>query len=130
MTPKLTSVVESPPVRVVIVTLDSHLASAVDRARRALKCELPGLTLDLHALAEWGNDPAAAERCREDIAQADIIFASMLFMEEHIKQILPWLSARRDNCDAIIGCMSAGEVVRLTRLGRFSLDRRPASLAA
>jgi len=110
------------PVRVVVVTLDGHLASAAERARRALARELPGLSLSLHAAAEWGEDPAALERCRADIERGDIILANMLFMEDHIQAVLPWLQARRDTCDAMIGQMSAGEVIRLTRLGRFSMD--------
>jgi magnesium chelatase subunit H len=108
--------------RVVIVTLDNHLASAVERAGRALAAELPGLTLSLHAAAEWGNDPAALERCRADIERGDIVIATMLFMEDHIQAVLPWLQARRDRCDAMVACMSAGEVVKLTRLGRFNMD--------
>ncbi len=109
-------------VRVVIVTLDSHLTSAVQRARHTLRREMPGLSLELHAAAEWGEDPAALQRCREDIARADIVFASMLFMEEHIQPVLGALQARRERCDAMLACMSAGEVVRLTRLGRFTMD--------
>jgi magnesium chelatase subunit H len=110
------------PVRVVIVTLDSHLASATQRAHRLLARELPGLDLRLHAAAEWNEDPAALERCRSDIAAGDIVVANMLFMEDHIQPVLPALQARRDHCDAMIGCMSAGEVIRLTRMGRFAMD--------
>ena len=122
MTRKRISAADPTPVRVVIVTLDNHLASATDRAGRALAHTLPGLSLTLHAAAEWNADPAALERCRADIARGDIIIATMLFMEEHIQAVLPALQARRDHCDAMIGCMSAGEVVRLTRIGRFSMD--------
>jgi magnesium chelatase subunit H len=46
----------------------------------------------------------------------------MLFMEDHIQAVLPQLKARRDACDAMICCMSAGEIIRLTRLGGFSMD--------
>ena len=53
------AVLSQTPVRVAIVTLDSHMASAVDRARVILKKELPGLTLSLHAVAEWGTDASA-----------------------------------------------------------------------
>src|SRR4051794_13696910 len=120
--PSPTSGADRTLMRIVIVTLDNHLASATERARRTLMRELPGLSLSLHAAAEWGDDPAALERCREDIEQGDIIVASMLFMEDHIQAVLPWLQARRDHCDAIICCMSAGEVVRLTGLGRFTMD--------
>jgi magnesium chelatase subunit H len=121
--PKPTSAADRrTPVRVVIVTLDDHLAGAVDRARATLARELPGLHLVLHAAAEWGDDPAALERCRADIERGDIVIATMLFMEEHIQAVLPWLQARRGLCDAMVGCMSAGEVTRLTRMGRFAMD--------
>jgi len=120
--PNRTSVADSTPVRVVIVTLDSHLAGATERALRTLEPELPGLSLRLHAAAEWGGDPAALERCRADVAQADIILATMLFMEDHIQAILPALEARRAHCDALVGCMSAGEIIRLTRMGGFNMD--------
>jgi magnesium chelatase subunit H len=120
--PRRTSPADPTPVRVVIVTLDSHLASAVERAERTLRKDLPGLQLALHAVAEHGEDAEALARCRDDIARADIVVATMLFMEDHIKPVLDALQARRDQCDAIVCCMSAGEIIRLTRLGRFSMD--------
>ena len=86
--PKRTSAADRTPVRVVIVTLDSHLAGAVDRAHRLVRREMAGLSLSMHAAAEWGADPAALERCREDIAAADIIVVTMLFMEDHIRPVL------------------------------------------
>lgn len=108
--------------RVVIVTLDSHLAGAVDRVRPQLQRAIPGLELSLHAAAEWSSDPAALESCRAAIAEGDIILANMLFMEDHIQAVLPALKARRDRCDALIGCLSAGEIIRLTRLGQLTMD--------
>jgi hypothetical protein len=45
----------------------------------------------------------------------------MLFLEEHIRAVLPALAARRDGCDAMLCMMSAGEVMRLTRVGRFEM---------
>jgi len=109
-------------VRVVVVTLDSHLAGAVERARAQLAGDLPGLTLRLHAASDWESDPQALERCREDIAGADIVVATMLFMEDHIAAVLPALAARRDHCDAMVCAMCAGEVMRLTRMGGFRMD--------
>lgn len=120
--PKHTLHADPTPVRVVIVTLDTHLASAAERARSTLERTLPGLTLTVHAAAEWDDDPAALEQCRRDIERGDIVFASMLFLEDHFKAVLPWLQARRDQCDAMVCCMSAGEVIRLTRLGRFTMN--------
>jgi magnesium chelatase subunit H len=110
------------PIRVVIVTLDSHLASSVERAQHLLLRELPGLRLALHAASEWGDDQAALTRCLADIAVADILVVTMMFMDDHIRAVLPALAARRDHCDALLACMSAGEVVKLTRLGRFDMS--------
>ncbi|MEQ1710591.1 MAG: magnesium chelatase subunit H, partial [Hyphomicrobium sp.] len=110
-------------VRVVIVTLDNHLAGTVARAEETLRHEVPGLSLRLHAVSGWEADSAGRERCLADIASADIIIVTMLFMEDHIHSVLPALTARRDDCDAIVCCMSAGEVIKLTRLGQFRMDK-------
>ena len=111
----------STPVRVVIVTLDNHIAGAVDQAREQLLAELPGLELRLHAATDF-SDPRAVGACIADIAQGDIVFANMLFIDEHIRALLPALEARRDTCDAMVCAMSAGEVMRQTRMGSFRMD--------
>lgn len=112
-----------PGVRVVVVTLDRHLHGVVTRAGAELASEIPGLLLQVHAATDWAADPAALERCLEDIARGDVILATMLFMEDHIRAVLPALTARRDECDAMVGALSAGEVVRLTKLGSLRMDR-------
>ncbi len=108
--------------RVVIVTMDSHLAGAAARADRLLKRRLPGVSLIVHAASDWAGDDKALARCKDDIATADIVIAAMLFMEEHFIPVLPALQARRDHCDAMVCIMSAGEVMKLTRIGRFTMD--------
>ncbi|KMO40294.1 magnesium chelatase [Methylobacterium tarhaniae] len=111
-----------PELRVVIVTLDNHLAGAVERARRVLAKTAPNLILGFHAAAEWETDPASLEACRADIARADIVLSAMLFMDEHVRAVLPALLARRADCDAMVGCLSASDVVRTTRMNRFAMD--------
>ncbi|MEO1160088.1 MAG: DUF3479 domain-containing protein, partial [Pseudomonadota bacterium] len=122
------SAAEVTPVRVVFVTLDSHLASAVERAGQMLRKELPQLKVSLHALSEWGNDADAPERCRQDVECADIIITTMMFMDEHIRQVQPWIEARRDECDAVMCGMSGGEIMRLTRLGQFAMDAKSSGI--
>ena len=109
------------PVRVAVVTLDSHLALVAGRAAAALAGEFPGLTLTLHAASTFHGEPAELARCLDAIANADIVVATMLFMDDHIAAVLPALTARRDHCDAMVCLMSAGEVMRLTRMGRFAM---------
>jgi magnesium chelatase subunit H len=120
---KRISAVECAPVRVVVVTMDSHLGGALGRAAAALQRELPGLSLVMHAADEWSGDSAALAACHADIARADIIIVTMLFLDEHIAAVAPALAARRGTCSAMLCLLSAGEVVRLTRIGRFDMAR-------
>ena len=96
--PKHTSGGSAAPMRVVIVTLDNHLASAAERAQETLSKELPGIEIKLHAAATFSSDASALERCTADIARGDIIISSMLFMDDHIQAVLPALEARREHC--------------------------------
>ncbi len=106
--------------RVVIVTLDAHSAGPCDRAAEKLLPEFPGLRVDIHAAAEWGENPAALERAKASVSQGDMVIINLLFLEEHVKSILPALEARRDHCDAMIGVISDASIVKLTKMG--SLD--------
>ncbi len=123
MMQKRISPAEGIAIRVVVVTMDSHLAQAASAAQDVLRGELPGLQLSVHAADEWATDPGALEACHADIARGDIVIATMLFLDEHIRAVLPALQARREQCDAMMACVSAGEVVRLTRLGRFDMSK-------
>ncbi|NBQ87455.1 MAG: DUF3479 domain-containing protein, partial [Betaproteobacteria bacterium] len=114
------------PIRVCVVTMDTHLASATARAMPVLSREYPGLHLSLHAASEFAGNDSLIARVKADIARADIVVAGMLFLEDHFLPILPDLQARREHCDAMICMASAAEVVKLTRLGAFDMDK-PAS---
>jgi magnesium chelatase subunit H len=119
---KRNSVAEKTSVKVVIVTLDNHLAGATERARQSLARSCPGVTVRQHAATEWGSNDDALASCLADIESGDIVIATMLFIEAHIQRVLPALQARRDHCDALICAMSAPEVTRLTRIGGFTMD--------
>lgn len=112
----------TPAVRVVIVTLDNHLAGAVAQAETELRRSIPNLTIRLHAASEFGSDAVALEACKADIAQGDFVIASMLFVDDHIQMVLPALKARSEACDAMVCMMSATEVVKLTRMGAYRMD--------
>ncbi len=110
-----------PAVRVVIVTLDNHLAAAVERANETMARD--NISIGFYAAADWDRDPSVLERAKADIARADIIIATMLFLEDHVRAVHPAMMARREQCDAIVGIMSAADIVKLTRLGKYSMDK-------
>jgi magnesium chelatase subunit H len=120
--PKPTSAADRTTVKVVIVTLDNHLAGATLRAQERLARSHPGITVRQHAATEWAEQPKALEACLDDIATGDIVIATMLFMEPHVRLVRDALAARRDHCDALVCCMSAPEITKLTRIGGFTMD--------
>ncbi len=117
-----------PGYRVVIVTLDSHAAGPARRAADKLAMDYPGLSISIHAAAEWGESPGAFEAAEEAVMSADILIANLLFLEEHVRRILPAMQARRQACDAMIGVVADASIVRLTKMG--SLDMSAAASGA
>ncbi len=120
--PKRTSPADTIPIRIVVVTMDSHLSGAAARAQKLLKGNFPGLSLAVHSADEWGTDDAALGRCKADIARGDIVIATMLFLDDHVRAVMPALQARRNDCDAMVCCMSASEIVKLSRVGKFDMS--------
>ena len=118
------------PVRVVIITLDNHLSGAGARAQEHFTPNKSGVTIGFHAAADWEENPAKLEAARADIAHGDVILMTMLFLEDHIRAVLPQLTARQNQCDAMIGLMSAGDVVKLTRMGDYRMDKPATGLLA
>jgi magnesium chelatase subunit H len=110
------------PLRVALVTLDNHVSGAWSRAAHALTKRAPALSVSYHAATQWDRDPASLEATRAAIHEADIVIVTMLFLEPHIEAVRESLAARREECDAMICCMSAPEIMRLTRMGRFRMD--------
>ena len=120
----------STPIRFVVVTMDSALAGSAKRANEMLRAEIPGLEVVVHAADEWGTDAEALAACHADIATGDIVMATMLFLDDHIRAVQAPLAARRDNCDAMVGLMSGGEIMRLTRMGKFAMDKEATGFIA
>ena len=119
-----------PPLNVVFVTMDSHLASTLARVERRLLPEFPGLNISVHAADEWGHDPALLARCHHDIATGHIVVAAMLFLDDHIRDVLAPLRERRTGSDAMLGCIAAAEITRLTRLGKLDMGAEPTGAVA
>ncbi|MBL3704336.1 magnesium chelatase subunit H [Sulfitobacter sp. BDSS02] len=113
---------------VVIITLDSHAAGPVTRASLRLAQDFPGLRVTVHAAAEWGENPETLQKAKVAIASADMILANLLFLEEHVRQILPDLKARRDHVDGMIGVIADAEIVKLTRLGQLDMAKPASSM--
>jgi len=109
--------------RVVLVTLDNHVSGAWSRAANTLSQRISGLRVSCHAATEWDRHPGSLEETLSAIAEGDIVIVTMLFLEAHIEAVRGALERRQTQCDAMICCMSAPEIMRLTRMGRFQMDK-------
>ncbi len=111
----------APGYRVVVITLDSHTAGPIARASDRLVRDFPGLSVEVHAAAEWGESPDKLDAAKDAVASGDIIITGLLFLEEHIRRILPDLEARRPHCDAMVGIISDAAIVKTTRMGALDM---------
>ena len=121
---------QSTRMSVVLLTMDSHLASAATHAGERLAADLPGLNLQTHSASSWRDSDKALAACLSAIAQADIVIVTMLFMEDHFLPVLDALQARREHCDAMVCIMSAPQVTQLTRMGKLVMGRESGGLMA
>ena len=108
--------------RISIITLDSHNAMPCKRAWSNLLEEFDGLEVSIFAAAEWGENPSALAETKAAIDTSDIIIVNLLFLEDHIRPILPLLKARREKCDAMIGVVCDADLVKLTRMGSLDMQ--------
>jgi magnesium chelatase subunit H len=115
-----------PAYNVVIVTLDSHAAGPAARIAPRLAADFPGLTVSVHASAEWAGDPVALTACKAALAEAHLVVTNLIFLEEHINAILPDMQAARARTDAFVGLIADKSIVSLTKMGDLDMSR-PAS---
>jgi len=110
-------------VRVVMITMDTHLNSATQRAKETIAQLAPFIHLQIFSASEYEHNTDQLARTCEAIRSADVIFVSMLFMEDHFKPVLNALIERRAQCDAMVCIMSAQEIVQLTKMGRLDMSK-------
>jgi magnesium chelatase subunit H len=112
--------------RFVILTLDAHAAGPAARIAPRLAKVFPGIEVTVHAAAEWAENPAALERARAAVRDANIVVANLLFIEEHLTAILPQLQEARQRLDAMVGVIADPQIVKLTKMGDLDMSK-PAS---
>ena len=112
--------------RFVIVTLDAHAAGPAARIAPRLARDFPGIEVSVHAAAEWAENPSALAAAKAAVNSADLVVANLLFIEEHLRAILPELQAARARADAFVGVIADPQVVKLTKMGDLDMSQ-PAS---
>ncbi|WP_026097683.1 magnesium chelatase subunit H [Baaleninema simplex] len=118
-------------VKVVYVVLESQYQSALSSAVRSIDANNPNLAIEISGyLIEELRDPENYENFKKDVADANIFIASLIFIEDLAEKVVAAVEPVRDKLDAAVVFPSMPEVMRLNKLGSFSMAQLGQSKSA
>ena len=109
-------------IKVVYVVLESQYQSALSQAVREINANHPSVAIEISGyLIEELRNPENYEELKRDIASANIFIASLIFIEDLAQKVVAAVEPHRDNLDVSVVFPSMPEVMRLNKMGSFSL---------
>ncbi|MBW4507174.1 MAG: magnesium chelatase subunit H [Scytonematopsis contorta HA4267-MV1] len=118
-------------IKVVYVVLESQYQSALSQAVRTINSKHPNLAIEISGyLIEELRDSENYEEFKRDIASANIFIASLIFIEDLAQKVVTAVQPYRDNLDVAVVFPSMPEVMRLNKMGSFSLAQLGQSKSA
>jgi magnesium chelatase subunit H len=118
-------------IKVVYVVLESQYQSALSQAVRQINENNPTLAIEISGyLIEELRDPENYEEFKRDIQRANIFIASLIFIEDLAQKVVAAVEPHRDRLDAAVVFPSMPEVMRLNKMGSFSMAQLGQSKSA
>jgi magnesium chelatase subunit H len=109
-------------IKVVYVVLESQYQSSLSQAVRAINANHPSVAIEISGyMIEELRNPENYEELKRDIASANIFIASLIFIEDLAQKVVAAVEPHRDNLDVSVVFPSMPEVMRLNKMGTFSL---------
>ncbi|MBG0744802.1 MAG: magnesium chelatase subunit H [Cylindrospermopsis raciborskii KL1] len=109
-------------IKVVYVVLESQYQSSLSQAVRQINAKHPSIGIEISGyLIEELRNPENYEEFKRDIASANIFIASLIFIEDLAQKLVTAVAPHRDNFDVAVVFPSMPEVMRLNKMGSFSL---------
>jgi magnesium chelatase subunit H len=108
--------------RVVYVVLEAQYQSALSAAVRSINDTHPQVAIEIsgYLLEELRNPENYAAFC-EDVARANVFIASLIFIEDLADKVVEAVQPYRDRLDVAVVFPSLPQVMRLNKMGSFSL---------
>ncbi|BAY52292.1 magnesium-protoporphyrin methyltransferase [Thermostichus vulcanus NIES-2134] len=108
--------------RVVYVVLEAQYQSALSAAVRSINDGHPQVAIEIsgYLLEELRNPENYAAFC-EDVARANVFIASLIFIEDLADKVVEAVQPYRDRLDVAVVFPSLPQVMRLNKMGSFSL---------
>ena len=118
-------------IKVVYVVLESQYQSAISTAVRSINKNNPNLAIEISGyLIEELRNPENYEEFKQDVASANIFIASLIFIEDMADKVVAGVEPHRDRLDAAIVFPSMPQVMRLNKMGTFSMAQLGQSKSA
>ncbi|CAA6668965.1 unnamed protein product [Spirodela intermedia] len=111
-----------PRVKVVYVVLEAQYQSSLSAAVRALNADREYASFEVvgYLVEELRDEETYADFCR-DLADANVFIGSLIFVEELALKVKAAVEKERERMDAVLVFPSMPEVMRLNKLGSFSM---------
>ncbi|MEN9568474.1 MAG: hypothetical protein RLZZ69_3670, partial [Cyanobacteriota bacterium] len=117
--------------RVVYVVLEPQYQSTLTEAAKSINSNNPHLAIELSGyLIEELRNEENYHNFQQDVAQANIFIASLIFVEDLAQKVVEAVTPHRDNLDAAVVFPSMPEVMRLNKMGSFSMAQLGQSKSA
>ncbi|MEA5535392.1 magnesium chelatase subunit H [Crocosphaera sp. XPORK-15E] len=117
--------------KVVYVVLEPQYQSSLSAAVNAINKNNPNLAIEISGyLIEELRNPENYEEFKRDVAKANLFIASLIFIEDLADKVVDAVKPHRDNLDAVVVFPSMPQVMRLNKLGSFSMAQLGQSKSA
>ncbi len=108
--------------KVVYVVLESQYQSTLSQAVRNINNKNHNLAIEISGyLIEELRDQENYQLFQKDVENANIFIASLIFIEDLANKLVEAVKPHRDKLDAIVVFPSMPEVMRLNKMGSFSM---------
>jgi len=109
--------------KVVYIVLESQYQASLTKAVNAINDGPGDLAVEMvgYVLEELRDD-AAFETFKEDVNSANVFIGSLIFVQELAEKVVEAVEPARDNLDAALIFPSMPEVMRLNKVGKFTME--------
>ncbi|NET32345.1 MAG: magnesium chelatase subunit H [Cyanothece sp. SIO1E1] len=118
-------------IKVVYVVLEPQYQSSMSAAVRSINQSNPNLAIEVSGyLIEELRSAENYEDFKQDVATANIFIASLIFIEDLAEKVVEAVSPHRDRLDVAVVFPSMPQVMRLNKMGSFSMAQLGQSKSA
>jgi len=109
--------------KIVYIVLESQYQSSLTKACEKINEEQGNVCVEcVGYLLEELRNPENLEKFKKDVGEANIFIGSLIFVQELAEKVVEVVTPLRDQLDAVLIFPSMPEVMRLNKVGSFSMQ--------